>query len=741
MKRPGDMIGGQQFGETLDLSPMTKSEHIFLVAAGACPRRRNRGRIRSIFVDQRHRIIERRASAEEIIGHEMAVVTSGCGDAHKRNECRVNHERNCNPRGQLIECAQPEGRMSEVFVSYKAEDRARVQPLVEALSGEGLAVWWDAHIGGGEEWRDEIAGHLDAASCVIVVWSKRSTGKEGRFVREEATRALKRGTYLPILIDKVEPPLGFGETQALPLLAWKGNRSHPQYAAIARSAKAMAAGEHHHVPSAPPTQGIARRPLLVGGAAALGLAGIGGWFMLRPAEAKANSIAVLPFANLSGDPAQDYFSDGMAEELRSALSRIAGLKVVARTSSEMLRDSDIKAAAERLGVQHILSGSVRRSPSTIRVNAQLIDGGDGLERWSRSFDKAAGDLLEIQTSIAENVAQALSVELGGKGRETLTLGGTSNAAALDLYLRSSPGQQADSKEALDKSLGLLNAAVALDPDFAQAHGRKAFILVLLSGVYALSAAEAQQGYRDAMAAVNRAIAIEPRLAVAYATRAAIQRDQLNIGAALVDLAKADSLPGDDAHTLRIHAMTLGQSRRFAEARSRVAHAKSLDPLNPVSFEVEAIIHSVARDYPAAIASARQSLRLRQDRLQVKRVLANSLLFLGRTAEAQAEYRKFDPTDYRRLLGEAAIAARAGDRSAALAKLAAMEQRYGDAALYQYGEIYAQLGMKDEALGALRRALATRDPGMAFIRVDPLLDPLRGDPRFAAIVREMNFPGA
>src|SRR5688500_3026158 len=103
--------------------------------------------------------------------------------------------------------------MHDLFVSYKAEDRPRVAPLVAALEADGLSVWWDAHVGGGEEWRDSIAKHLDQASCVIVVWSKRSTGKEGRFVRDEATRALRRGIYLPIRIDKVEPPLGFGETQ------------------------------------------------------------------------------------------------------------------------------------------------------------------------------------------------------------------------------------------------------------------------------------------------------------------------------------------------------------------------------------------------------------------------------------------------------------------------------------------------------------------------------------------------
>ncbi len=629
--------------------------------------------------------------------------------------------------------------MSDVFISYKAEDRARVRPLVEALEADGLSVWWDAHIGGGDEWRDTIARHLDDARCVIVVWSKRSVGPDGRFVRDEATRALRRGAYLPVRIDKVDPPLGFGETQALPLNGWKGDRTDPRYVAVAKAVHAITGvGSHAPLPAKHST-GIGRRPLLVGGGAALAAAA-GGWLLLKPGSAKANSIAVLPFANLSGDPSQAYFSDGMAEELRSALSRIAGLKVVARTSSEMVRDTDAKTAARKLAVEHIVSGSVRRSPTMIRVNAQLVDGNDGLERWSQTFDRPAGDLLEIQTSIAENVAQALSVQLASKDREVLTLGGTHNPAAQDLYLRSIP-RQSDSKEALDEAVGLLNAAVALDPDFAQAHARKAFILSILASIYALSREEAQRDYRLALASVQRALVIEPRLAVAYATRGSIFRDNLDLQRAMADMERADALPGEDAHAFRIYGVMLAQARRFDEAAQKIERAKALDPLNPASLETEALVMAFTRKYPASVAAARRALALAPDRLQARRVLANALLLQGNDAEARAEYARLDPTDYRRLLGEAILAARAGDRAAALGKLGDMERRYGDAAVYQYCQIYAQLGLPDEAIAALRRAVAVRDPGVPHLQVDPFLDPIRGDDRFGEIVATLNFPGA
>ena len=622
--------------------------------------------------------------------------------------------------------------MSDVFVSYKAEDRARVRPLVEALEADGLSVWWDAQVGGGEEWRDSIQQHLDESKCVIVIWSKRSIGPDGHFVRDEASRAQRRHAYLPVRIDKVDPPIGFGETQAIPITGWKGNRSDPRYQAVLAAARAIiSGGPRPHQAHAEPV-GINRRMAMAGGAGAIAAAAVGGWFLLKPSAAKANSIAVLPFANLSGDPAQAYFSDGLAEELRSALSRIAGLKVVARTSSEMLRDADVKTVAQRLVVANVLTGSVRRSTSMIRVNAQLVDGDNGMERWSDTFDRPAGDVLEIQTSIAQNVAQALSLHLAGN--DILSLGGTRNADALDLYLRSSPERLNDSKAGLQEALRLLESAIELDPNFAQAHARMAFVLFFLAGVY-----EGPELYGQALASANRAIALAPQLASGYANRGLILRNQLDMGAAFAEFEKAEALPGDDAHVLRVHATSLSRIRRPEKARLMIDRAKVLDPLNPISMEAEALVLYNARNYAEAVTSARRALQIAPDRVEARRYLANALLMLGKSTEAEAEYHQFEPNDYRRLVGEAALAARAGNRNLAMAKLRAMEQRYGEALNYQYAQIYAQLGMVEQGISALRLALGTRDSGLISIRVDPFIDPLRKDPRLVEIERKLNFP--
>src|SRR4028118_1144853 len=198
---------------------------------------------------------------------------------------------------------------ADVFLSYKAEDRTRLKPLVAALEAEGFSIWWDAHIGGGANWREDIQQNLDDAKCVIVAWTKRSVGPAGNFVREEATRAQRRGVYLPVRLDAVEPPLGFGEVQALSLKGWKGDRADPRFQAVADAVRSRISGEHQpRRPTHFAERGISRRAVMAGGAGAVALAGAGGWLLLKPTAVNAKRIAVLPFANLSGHDKQAYFS-------------------------------------------------------------------------------------------------------------------------------------------------------------------------------------------------------------------------------------------------------------------------------------------------------------------------------------------------------------------------------------------------------------------------------------------------
>lgn len=623
--------------------------------------------------------------------------------------------------------------MSDVFVSYKAEDRPRVERLVKALEAEGLSVWWDAHVGGGEAWREQIAEQLEAAPCVIVVWSSRSTGPEGRFVRDEASRAARRGTYLPVTIDDVDPPLGFGEMQALSLIGWKGDLSDPHFHAVSACVHSML-GRKVKASTAPkPPLRVSRRTALAAtGGAIVATAGAAGWLFVRPSGAKANTIAVLPFANLSGDRAEDYFSDGMAEEVRAALAALGSLHVVARTSSEMLRNADAVTAARRLDVANVVTGSVRRSPSTIRVNAQLVDGHNGIEQWSQSFDRPVGDVLQIQSDIAANVARALSVELGGVGASVTAIGGTKNPQAQDLLLQATASEGDDTSDAMLHRIALLDQALRIDPSYAEAYARRGLQQELWSSAYSASAEEKDRGEANAAQSARRSIAIAPDLALGHTTLGLIYHNQLAMKQSLAALKKAAELPSADTVSFVNYGLALVQVGRQAEALTVVDRAIRVDPLNPIARMMRSYVLFYSRKYPEAIDAARQVLAIVPQNVRARSFAAWSLILLGRLEEGSAEAAKLPADDYRRFVAEGAVAARSGRKADGLAAIRAIEGRYGDAAYYQEGEVFAQLGLVDQALTALETAWEKRDSGLTSMQVDPFLDPVRKDPRFAKL---------
>lgn len=635
--------------------------------------------------------------------------------------------------------------MSDVFVSYKAEDRRRVKPLVEALEADGYSVWWDEQIGGGAQWRHMIEAELNAAKCVIVAWSKRSVGPDGTFVQDEATRAQQRHVYIPVLIDKVHLPLGFGEMQALPLSGWKGDRFDPRYQAILAAVNRIAGDSARAggpAPMSPPQTGIDRRTVVAGGAVATAaVVGIGGWALLKPgaAGASADSIAVLPFANLSGDPAQAYFSDGIAEELRSALARVAGLKVVGRTSSEAVRNDDAETAAKKLGVDSILTGSVRQSPSTIRVGAQLVDGRSGLEKWSENYDRPPGDAIKIQTDIAENVATALSAEFGRAAREVVAIGGTNNAAAQDLFLKAKAELHADDSESsLRKSAGLLDSAIGLDPKFADAYALKARALADLVGYYTSGGGFAG-GFSQSEALARQAVSLAPKLAAGHMVLAYILLSQLNVAPAAEEYERGHSLSRNDSGDLIDYGRFLAKLDRNDAALEVARQAQARDPLNPSAFSLEGNALSNAQRNSEALAAYRKAVELAPDRLLDRAAVGLALTEMGRQDEALEQLAKLPPGYLFRLIGEAVIYARKGDRAASDSAFRRARQGYGDAANYQYAEVHAQLGEKDQAFAALDRAWDFRDPGLVSIKSDRWLDPLRNDPRYSVLLGKMNFP--
>jgi serine/threonine-protein kinase len=626
--------------------------------------------------------------------------------------------------------------VTDVFLSYKAEDRPRVAPLVKALEADGLSIWWDAHIGGGDDWRDTILRHLETAKVVIVVWSKRSIGPHGQFVRDEATHALKRGTYFPVRIDKVDPPLGFGETHALDLTGWKGDQSDPRYQAMTSALRkrlgVTAAGSLKL--DQPKQFAVNRRAVVVGsGAVAAVVAGAGAWFLIRPSGRKADSIAVLPFANLSGDPKQSYFSDGIAEELRNALARLAGLKVVARTSSEAVRNDDAPTAAKKLGVANILTGSVRQSPSTIRVSAQLVDGQTGIERWSQNYDREPGDSIKIQTDIAEQVARALAIALAGAARAAIAVGGTQIAAAQNLLLKAIAKLRGGTKEDITEALSLTDAALALDPNYAEANVYKALGLISYAGNFA-NEAELPSFRERALQVARQALSLAPNLASAHNALAQIHHISLNLRAADEEYKRALQLTPGEAETARDYAQFAGKLSRKAESRRYSEQAIALDPLNPESYRARHLVLVASRSLEEAVEFSKSIERTSPNLFRWPYELGWCLLALDRVDEAR---RYFAMQPHR--MSEAFLAAHSRNKVGVDRAIGALRQQLGDAASYQYAEIYAKLGDKEGALAALNRALKIRDSGLAWIKVDPYLDPLRSDRRFQALVDRIDFP--
>ncbi|TFU05480.1 TIR domain-containing protein [Polymorphobacter arshaanensis] len=629
--------------------------------------------------------------------------------------------------------------MVDVFVSYKAEDRARVAPLVKALQAEGLSLWWDAHIGGGDDWRASIESNLEAARVVIVVWSTRSVGPEGRFVRDEATWAQRRGAYLPVRIDAVDPPLGFGEIQALQLSGWKGARSDARYKAVLAAVRARTSGEAL-VALAPvplPAKGLDRRLLLGGGGALLAAgAGFGAWRMWGGnVPAGAISIAVLPFTNLSVDPEQAYFSDGLAEELRTTLARIPEVKVIGRVSSEKFRDADdLKDVAAQLGVDTVLTGSVRKSPSKVRISAQLIDGKTSVERWSDSFDRAPGDVIAIQSSIATAVAAALSTRIGSQiGRQLSAegAGGTGNAEAQALFLKQRQlGLTGDGEDIARQRIALLDAALALDPDYADAIANKS-VLVRFYG----NPADPQAARAAARTLIKRAVTVAPQSAYVRIINASGMMFDGNIKGSVAEADAALKLNSNDVRVLAIAARLIGiayPARGATLARAGLTR----DPFNANSQAALADTLTRDRQYREALTAADAALALSNGSFGWTEKIA-VLLATGDFASARIGLPQFK-LDWQRYAATAVIEARTGSRAASDAAVAALDAINNDRFHYQLAQIHAQRGEKALALASLDKALATHDSAVQFSLTDPLLDPLRREPRFRALVAEL-FP--
>ncbi|MGQ0430230.1 MAG: TIR domain-containing protein [Gammaproteobacteria bacterium] len=466
----------------------------------------------------------------------------------------------------------------------------------------------------------------------------------------------------------------------------------------------------------------------------------------EPAPAP-NSIAVLPFVNLSGDSGNDYLADGVTEELRAMLARNRKLQVMAQTSSAVFRErkEDAPTIAAKLGVAYLLDGSVRRSGDVMRITADLIDGETGFSRWSEMFDRGFSNIFSVQHEIADTVARELVTRVAGGNESpgqaveaTTASGGTTSIQAYDAYLRGRALYDLSADEASERAaLAQFDAAIAVDPDYAAAHAARARALTAIANQYGKTG-ELAALYDAAIASAERAIALAPDFADAHSTLGfTLFQGRLDARAARAPFERSHELGAGEATVLARYAQYSARTGRHREASAAMDRALLLDKLNPLIHRAAGSIAFAARRYADSIPHLRQALAMNPKMSRAHAAIGDALLMLGKLDEARAEYAA-EPVDDFRLAGLAILERRRGDMAAAEAALAQLVADHGDRVLYQQGQVLAQWGRTKPALAALGRALALGDSGLVYARNDPFLDPLREDAEFADLLNRLGF---
>ena len=370
--------------------------------------------------------------------------------------------------------------MPDIFISYSRDDQATARRFAEAFEREGFSVWWDQTLNPGDAYDHVTEKALREAKAVAVLWSKKSV--DSRWVRAEATLANRNRTLLPVMIEPCERPIMFELTHTVDLSHWTGDPKDKEWQTYVAGVRRFLQKDAPTTPSIPVSRPTAARtnkitPIAITIAvAALVIAGIAWWALNRAPGSGAKqatavatnevTLAVLPFLNLSSDPEQEYFSDGLSEEILNQVAQIEGLKVAARTSSFAFKGKtgDMRLIGEKLGVANLLEGSIRKDGNDLRITAQLINAKDDTHIWSHTYAREMNKILVVQEEIARDVAKALSIKLD-VGEMSRAKGGTTNLEAYDKLLRALAANQ---KGDFKKGYQFQHEATDLDPGFLNA---------------------------------------------------------------------------------------------------------------------------------------------------------------------------------------------------------------------------------------------------------------------------------
>jgi len=452
-----------------------------------------------------------------------------------------------------------------------------------------------------------------------------------------------------------------------------------------------------------------------------------------------NSIAVLPFVNLSEDPANEYFSDGISEEILNVLSQGDSFHVVGRTSSFVFKNKnkDLRKIGRALNVAYVLEGSVRKAGNRVRITAQLIKTEDGFHLWSETYDRELEDVFAIQDEIASAVVEELKVKLLGMNLEPQIIGGTQNTEAFQAYLKGLHDRnRGSSRITLHSAMEYFERAVTLDPGYAKAWAGLAFTY---GDMVWNSFIEIEKGCDRMMEAASKAIELAPNLADGHHAMAI----RWGVGVPrwrrmLVAINTALKLNPGNAQVLVEYARINLNLGHYENAIAAVSRALAMEPISVYVNHLQGHILYFSRRYEEAIPAFRQTLELDLNYPKPHYFMAMAHYWMG-DPETAWELIQKEPLQWMRVCASAVILHKLGRNDEAkdsfdkLIELGLEETNY-----IQQAGVYSQMGETDRAIESLQKALDMRDPGIPQCLIDPFMDPIRSDPRFQEIMAKAGF---
>jgi TolB-like protein/Flp pilus assembly protein TadD len=493
--------------------------------------------------------------------------------------------------------------------------------------------------------------------------------------------------------------------------------------------------------------------LVIGGAFSIGLFFIGRYTGQNSASAThteaatalpAKSIAVLPFDNLSRDPDNAFFAEGVQDEILTRLAKVADLKVIARTSTQKFKSApeNLPDIAKQLGVLHILEGSVQKAGDQVRVNVQLINALTNTHLWAEIYDRKLTDIFAVESDIAKTIADTLQAKLTGSEKQMMASQPTTDTTAYELYHKGRSLWEKRSGDNIPKAIEFYEQAIGHDPDYALAYAGLANAYVLLPFY---TGARRSDSLAKAKETALKALQLDPKVAEAHAALGKFNFFNMDLAGSMREYQRAVELNPNYATAHQwLGNDSLVSFGRFDEAIAEGKRAVELDPLSPVINADLGVTLYLARRYDEAIEQFRKTLAIDSTFFYAHYNLGIALQLKGDLSAAIAEYEKAKQLSYDSFVLALLGAAKglAGDKNAAEQALKELDQTAQSQGVDEYSRALLCLGMnnKEEALRSIEHAVKTRDgSSLTWIKVDPQLDALRGDPRFEALVQKVIAP--